>query len=234
MHRPAPAPRCKRLRLHRHRGASQVSGTSVPGAASCEVRASPFAHGPFFLFFFGKKRSFLSNSQTRNPRPLLIVSVSTNRLFTCTRNPPFARNPILVVCPKTPFPLPTRNPSSLVFPKPSSSLPTRNPISLVLTNSSSSLPTQNPISRVSAKSSSSLPTRKSDFSRLYKIVVFSADSKSDFSRLYKTSSSLPSPDSKSDTSPPPKKAVFPLGVVIVPDNKSPVEKCGGDGRDKVT
>ena len=130
-------------------------------------------------------------------------------------------------------------------------LPTRNPISLVLTNSSSSLPTQNPISRVSAKSSSSLPTRKSDFSRLYKIVVFSADSKSDFSRLYKiavfsadsksdfsrlykTSSSLPSPDSKSDTSPPPKKAVFPLGVVIVPDNKSPVEKCGGDGRDKVT
>ena len=36
--RHAPAPRCKHPRLHRHRGASQVSGTSVPGAASCEVR----------------------------------------------------------------------------------------------------------------------------------------------------------------------------------------------------
>ena len=36
---PAPAPRCERHRLHRHRGAGGVSGTSVHGAASCVALA---------------------------------------------------------------------------------------------------------------------------------------------------------------------------------------------------
>ena len=93
----------------------------------------------------------VSISQTRNPRPLLIVSVSTNGFFTCTRNPALARNPKLALNPKSRSSHLAQNPNFIVNPKSPSSHLAQNPKFVVNPKTPSSHLTRNPILVVTPK-----------------------------------------------------------------------------------